>query len=166
MSAEFDLIARWFDWPARGADLGVGDDAALVRVAPGMQLAVSTDLLVSGTHFLPDTDARRLGHKTLAVNLSDLAAMGATPRWATLTLSLPGIDARWLGEFSAGFRALAQAHRTDLIGGDTTRGPLTLGSTGPAGAADELSRAPDGVCVLCRALCAQAHQPDFPLPAK
>jgi thiamine-monophosphate kinase len=129
MSPEFGLIARHFDWPAPGADLGVGDDAALVRVGDGMQLAVSTDLLVSGTHFLPGTDPYRLGHKTLAVNLSDLAAMGATPRWATLGLALPAVEDSWLAAFAAGLRALALAHRVDLIGGDTTRGPLTLAVT-------------------------------------
>jgi len=123
---EFSLIARHFSWPAPSADLGVGDDAALLRVSPGMQLAVSTDLLVAGTHFLDGTDPARLGHKALAVNLSDMAAMGAQPRWATLALSLPAVDDAWLGAFSAGLRALAGLHGTELVGGDTTRGPLSI----------------------------------------
>jgi len=123
---EFPLIARHFTWPTPTADLGVGDDAALLRVAPGMQLAVSTDLLVAGTHFLEGTDPGRLGHKALAVNLSDMAAMGAQPRWATLALALPAADDAWLSAFSAGMRALAGLHGTELIGGDTTRGPLSI----------------------------------------
>ncbi|MBL8379884.1 MAG: thiamine-phosphate kinase [Burkholderiales bacterium] len=129
MASEFELIGRYFTRPARRAQLGVGDDCALIEAAPGMTLAVSTDLLVAGTHFFPDTDARRLGHKTLAVNLSDLAAMGATPRYATLTMSLPQADEAWLAAFAAGFFALADLHGVELIGGDTTRGPLTLGVT-------------------------------------
>ncbi|MBI5331738.1 MAG: thiamine-phosphate kinase [Betaproteobacteria bacterium] len=129
MPSEFDLIARHFTRPCPGATLGVGDDAALLRPAPGMDLAVSTDMLVSGRHFLPDTDPRRLGHKTLAVNLSDLAAMGAIPRWATLALALPQADEAWLAAFSAGFFDLAAHHGVDLVGGDTTRGPLALSVT-------------------------------------
>lgn len=124
--SEFDLIARYFTRPAPGAVLGVGDDAALLRVAEGMELAVSTDMLASGTHFFPDADPFLLGHKTLAVNLSDLAAMGAAPRWATLALALPEADERWLGEFSRGFFALAARCGVELVGGDTTRGPLNL----------------------------------------
>jgi thiamine-monophosphate kinase len=127
--SEFDLIRRYFTRPAPAAILGVGDDAALLRVADGMELAVSTDMLVAGTHFLPDADAFLLGHKTLAVNLSDLAAMGAVPRWATLALSLPGADEDWLHRFSQGFFALADEHGVELVGGDTTRGPLTLSVT-------------------------------------
>jgi len=123
---EFDLIQRYFTRPAPDAILGVGDDAALVRVANGMELAVSTDMLVSGTHFFPDADAFMLGHKALAVNISDMAAMGAQPRWATLALSLPAEDEAWLERFSAGFFALADASNVALIGGDTTRGPLNL----------------------------------------
>jgi len=126
MSSEFELIARYFTRPARRAVLGVGDDAALFRVGKGMELAVSTDMLVSGTHFFPDADPRRLGHKTLAVNLSDMAAMGARPRWALLSLALPKVEPAWLRAFSAGFHALAEAHEVELIGGDTTRGPLNL----------------------------------------
>jgi len=129
VSGEFGLIARHFVWPAPGADLGVGDDAALLSVGAGMQLVVSTDLLVSGTHFLANTDAQRLGHKALAVNLSDMAAMGARPRWATLALALPAVDEVWLSAFALGLRTLAQAQSTELVGGDTTRGPLTIGIT-------------------------------------
>lgn len=123
---EFDLIRRHFTRATPGAVLGVGDDAALLHVSPGMELAVSTDMLVSGTHFFPDADPFSLGHKTLAVNLSDMAAMGATPRWATLAVALPGADEAWLKQFSAGFFALAQQHGVELVGGDTTRGPLNL----------------------------------------
>ena len=126
MPSEFDLIARYFTRPAPGAVLGVGDDAALMRLSPGMELAVSTDMLVAGRHFLPDTDPYQLGHKALAVNLSDLAAMGARPRWATLSLALPEVDEAWLEAFSRGFFDLAQRHGVDLVGGDTTRGPLNL----------------------------------------
>ncbi|HZW25273.1 MAG TPA: thiamine-phosphate kinase [Gallionella sp.] len=124
--SEFDLIRRHFTRATPGAVLGVGDDAALLQPTAGMVLAVSTDMLVSGTHFFPDVDPFLLGHKTLAVNLSDLAAMGAMPRWATLAVSLPAADEAWLERFSAGFFALAQRHGVDLVGGDTTRGPLNL----------------------------------------
>jgi thiamine-monophosphate kinase len=123
---EFDLIRRYFTRPTPGALLGVGDDAALLQVSEGNVLAVSTDMLVSGTHFLPDADPFLLGHKTLAVNLSDMAAMGATPRWATLAIALPDADEVWLEKFSAGFFALAQQYGVELVGGDTTRGPLDL----------------------------------------
>jgi len=126
MPSEFELIARYFARPARNAVLGVGDDCALMRAATGMELAVSTDMLVAGTHFFPNADPRRLGHKTLAVNLSDLAAMGATPRWALLSLALPSVDAAWLRAFSAGLFALARKHDVSLVGGDTTCGPLNL----------------------------------------
>ena len=127
--SEFDLIQRYFTRPTPSATLGVGDDAALLRVGEGMELAVSTDMLVSGTHFFPDADPLLLGHKTLAVNISDLAAMGAAPRWATLALSLPSVDEAWLEKFSRGFFALAGQHGVELIGGDTTRGPLNLSVT-------------------------------------
>jgi thiamine-monophosphate kinase len=123
---EFTLITRHFTRPAPNATLGIGDDAALLRVSAGMELAITTDMLVSGTHFFPDADPFLLGHKTLAVNLSDLAAMGATPRWVTLALSLPQADDAWLSAFSRGFFALADRHNVTLIGGDTTRGPLNL----------------------------------------
>jgi len=124
--SEFDLIRRYFTRAAPGALLGVGDDAALLQVSEGNVLAVSSDMLVSGTHFLPDADPFLLGHKTLAVNLSDMAAMGATPRWAMLAIALPEADEAWLEKFSAGFFALAQQHGVELVGGDTTRGPLNL----------------------------------------
>ncbi|MFD0668083.1 thiamine-phosphate kinase [Ramlibacter sp. MAHUQ-53] len=123
---EFDLIDRFFKRPARRSPLGVGDDCALLAPAPGMQLAVSSDMLVEGRHFLSTVDARRLGHKCLAVNLSDLAACGARPLAFTLALSLPQADARWLEPFSQGLLALADAHDCELVGGDTTRGPLNI----------------------------------------
>lgn len=126
VSPEFELIRRHFVRPMRGDALGPGDDCALVAPSPGFELAVTSDMLVSGTHFLPDTDPRRLGWKTLAVNLSDLAAMGATPRWVTLALSLPQVDDAWLAALSDGFFECAYIYGVDLIGGDTTRGPLTL----------------------------------------
>jgi thiamine-monophosphate kinase len=124
--SEFEIIARYFSRPARNAVLGVGDDAALLAPSPGMELAVSTDLLLEGRHFARGADARLLGHKALAVNLSDMAAMGATPRWATLGIALPQADEAWLAAFSAGFYALADRFGVDLVGGDTTRGPLAL----------------------------------------
>jgi len=127
--SEFDLIRRHFTRATPGAVLGVGDDAALLCVTPGMQLVVSTDMLVSGTHFYPDAPPFQLGHKTLAVNLSDLAAMGAQPRWATLALALPEADDDWLHAFSAGFFALAEQYGVELVGGDTTRGQLSLSVT-------------------------------------
>ncbi|KPK06231.1 MAG: thiamine monophosphate kinase [Betaproteobacteria bacterium SG8_39] len=132
MASEFELIRRFFDRPARrGARtlLGVGDDAALLRVEPGMALAVSTDMLLAGRHFPEGTAPGALGHKALAVNLSDLAAMGATPRWATLAIALPVADEGWLSAFSAGLFALAQRFDVDLVGGDTTRGPLAISVT-------------------------------------
>ena len=100
----------------------MGDDCALLRPDAGLDLAVTTDMLVEGRHFLPDAEPRALGHKALAVNLSDLAAMGATPRWVTLALALPAVDAQWLEAFSAGLFALAARYNVDLVGGDTTRG--------------------------------------------
>ena len=123
---EFELIRRYFTRPSPGAVLGVGDDCAILQTAPGMQLAISTDMLVAGRHFFPDVDPYSLGHKALAVNLSDLAACGARPLAFTLALSLPYADAAWLEPFSAGLWALADAHGCELIGGDTTRGPLNL----------------------------------------
>lgn len=126
MSSEFDLIRRYFTCPMRHTDLGVGDDAALVSASAGMQLAVSTDMLVCGTHFLPNTDPEALGWKALAVNLSDLAAMGATPRWCFLALSLPTADEAWVESFAHGFLDCAVTFNVDLAGGDTTRGPLNL----------------------------------------
>jgi thiamine-monophosphate kinase len=123
---EFDLIARYFTRPARRSPLGVGDDCALLAPAPGMQLAVSSDMLVEGRHFLSTVDPARLGHKALAVNLSDLAACGARPLAFTLALALPSVDEAWLAGFSRGLLALADAHGCELVGGDTTRGPLNL----------------------------------------
>jgi thiamine-monophosphate kinase len=123
---EFDLIARFFKRPAQRQPLGVGDDCALLAPAPGTQLAVSSDMLVEGRHFLPGADPRRLGHKCLAVNLSDLAACGARPLAFTLALALPEADEAWLAPFSEGLLALADAHGCELVGGDTTRGPLNL----------------------------------------
>jgi thiamine-monophosphate kinase len=126
MPSEFAVIRRHFTRPSRHAVLGVGDDAALLRAGAGMELAVSTDMLVAGTHFFADANPRRLGHKALAVNLSDMAAMGAVPRWTLLSIALPRIDSSWLREFSAGLLKLARAHGVDLVGGDTTRGPLNI----------------------------------------
>jgi thiamine-monophosphate kinase len=123
---EFELIQRYFTRSSPGAIVGVGDDCAILQTAPGMQLAISTDMLVEGRHFFPDVDPNALGHKALAVNLSDLAACGARPLAFTLALALPSADAAWLESFSAGLWALADAHGCELIGGDTTRGPLTL----------------------------------------
>ena len=124
--SEFELIRRFFTHRAPGATLGVGDDAALVRVRSRHELAISADMLVEGRHFFAGADPRLLGHKSLAVNLSDMAAMGATPRWATLALALPRIDLAWLDAFACGFMALARRYRVDLVGGDTTRGPLAI----------------------------------------
>ncbi|WP_313147488.1 thiamine-phosphate kinase [Diaphorobacter nitroreducens] len=123
---EFDLIARYFTRPVRRATLGVGDDCALLSVAPGMQLAVSSDMLVEGRHFFADVDPAHLGHKALAVNLSDLAACGARPLAFTLALALPRVDAPWLQAFADGLLRLADAHQCELVGGDTTQGPLNL----------------------------------------
>jgi thiamine-monophosphate kinase len=129
MASEFELIRQHFTRAGRHTDLGVGDDAALFAPAAGMQLAVSTDMLVEGTHFLPDTDARDLGWKTLAVNVSDIAAMGATPRWGLLALALPAADEAWIAAFARGLFDCAAAFGVDLVGGDTTRGPRTLAVT-------------------------------------
>ncbi|WP_449371492.1 thiamine-phosphate kinase [Thiomonas sp.] len=124
---EFDLIARYFTRPARRAFLGVGDDCALLPApAADEQLAISSDMLVEGRHFLPGADSEALGHKALAVNLSDLAAVGARPHAFTLAMALPEADARWLEGFARGLFALADAHDIELIGGDTTRGPRNL----------------------------------------
>jgi thiamine-monophosphate kinase len=129
MPSEFEVIARYFTRPARTAMLGVGDDCALVRVPADLALAVTTDMLIEGTHFLPESDPTRLGHKALAVNLSDLAAMGADPRWATLSLALPEADERWLESFARGLFDLAERYGVELIGGDTTRGPRAISIT-------------------------------------
>lgn len=126
MSAEFSLIQRHFTRPTPDAILGPGDDCALLAPTPGMQLAVTTDMLVSGTHFYPDADPEKLGWKTVAVNLSDLAAMGAKPRWITLAGSLPHADEAWLEAFAKGLFACAARFGVQLVGGDTTQGPLNL----------------------------------------
>jgi len=128
---EFELIDRFFRRPAggRGVALGIGDDCALLAPQPGMQLAVSCDLLLEGRHFLSTVDPERLGHKALAVNLSDLAACGARPLAFTLALTLPAADEQWLAPFARGLLALADAHGCALVGGDTTRGPLAIGIT-------------------------------------
>src|SRR5580698_3675952 len=126
---ETSLIERYFR--AAGAQrsdvtLGIGDDAAILSVPPGSALVATTDTLVAGVHFPHGSPAASIGHRALAVNLSDLAAMGARPAWALLALTLPEAQEAWLQEFSAGFGALARAHEVALIGGDTTRGPLTI----------------------------------------
>ena len=123
---EFELIKRYFKRPAKRAVLGIGDDCALLQPAPGCQLAISSDMLVEGRHFFANVDPCTLGHKALAVNLSDLAACGARPLAFTLALALPGAEATWLEPFSRGLLALADAHGCELIGGDTTQGPLNI----------------------------------------
>ena len=123
---EFELIRRFFQRPAKRSPLGIGDDCALLAPAAGMQLAVSSDMLVEGRHFLPSVKPQLLGHKALAVNLSDLAACGARPLAFTLALSLPRADAAWCEAFAKGLFALADAHQCELIGGDTTQGPLNI----------------------------------------
>ena len=123
---EFDLIAHYFKRPVRHAALGVGDDCALLLPKADSQIAISTDMLVEGRHFFADVDPFKLGHKALAVNLSDLAACGARPLAFTLALALPRVDEAWLAAFSQGLLALADAHECELIGGDTTAGPLNI----------------------------------------
>jgi len=148
---EFDVIARYFQHLAAGKHaavaLGVGDDCALLLPRPGMQLAVSCDMLLQGRHFFADTDAERLGHKALAVNLSDLAACGARPLACTLALALPRVDENWLAAFARGLLRLADAEDCPLMGGDTTAGPLTLCLTvfGEVPAGQALLRS--GACV-------------------
>jgi len=126
---EFDLIDRYFKRPAVQAVLGVGDDCALWAPRAGMQLALSTDMLVEGRHFLSTVSPEALGHKALAVNLSDLAACGAKPCAFLLSLALPRVDEYWLAGFSKGLWALAEQFDCDLIGGDTTQGPLNINIT-------------------------------------
>ena len=143
---EFELIERYFKRPARHAVRGVGDDCALLALPAGAHLAVSSDMLVQGRHFFADVDPRTLGHKALAVNLSDLAACGAAPMGFTLALALPQIDEPWLAAFAQGLLALADEHGCELIGGDTTRGPLNICITvmgsvsAPAGQSQALLR--------------------------
>lgn len=129
MLSEFDLIARYFvrpGHPKNRATLGIGDDCALLAQQDGMQMAISSDMLVEGRHFFVGADPRKLGHKSLAVNLSDLAAMGAEPTAFTLAFTLPSAEEKWLAEFSHGLFELADAHGCELIGGDTTKGPLNI----------------------------------------
>ena len=126
MPTEFNIIDKYFTRPSQNADLGVGDDAALIQISAGHQLAISTDMSVAGTHFLEKCPAYFVGWKSLAVNVSDMAAMGATPKWATLAIALPNTDEAWVAEFSRGFFACADAFGISLIGGDTTRGPLNI----------------------------------------
>jgi thiamine-monophosphate kinase len=139
MPSEFALIDRYFKRPTRNTVLGVGDDGAIVRPSPGCELVVSTDMLVAGTHFLPNADPEDLGWKTLAVNVSDMAAMGAQPRWALLAAALPAATEAWIEKFARGFFACADAFGVDVIGGDTTKGPrnfcVTICGEVPAGTA-------------------------------
>ncbi len=144
MPSEFDIIRRYFTRPGKRALLGVGDDCALIAAEPGTVLAVSTDMLVEGRHFLAGADAAKLGHKALAVNLSDLAAIGAAPRYATLALALPDADDTWLEPFARGFFALADAFGVELIGGDTTRGPRNVSITVMGVVPPELALRRDG----------------------
>ena len=123
MPSEFSLIDRHFRRATRHTVLGVGDDGALVRAAPGQELVISTDMLVAGTHFLSNADPEDLGWKVLAVNVSDMAAMGAQPRWALLAAALPAATESWIEKFARGFFACADAFGIDVIGGDTTKGP-------------------------------------------
>jgi thiamine-monophosphate kinase len=129
---EFELIRRFFTRssatmsPRAGVAVGIGDDAAVLDLPPGTQLVAAVDTILEGRHFLPGTDPRSIGHRALAVNLSDMAAMGATPAWATLALSMPAVQPPWLEGFAAGLLDLADAHQVVLVGGDTTRGPLTV----------------------------------------
>jgi len=129
MTPEFNLIEQYFKRPCKNAILGVGDDAALLHIKRGHELAISTDMLVAGTHFFADAAPYTIGWKSLAVNVSDMAAMGALPKWATLALALPEINQNWLAEFSRGFFDCADAFEIALIGGDTTRGPLNISVT-------------------------------------
>jgi thiamine-monophosphate kinase len=134
---EFELIRQIqrdtsVDYPPgfqHGVRLGIGDDAAVLELPPDTHLVAAADTMNAGVHFPTDTAPFDIGYKCLAVNLSDLAAMGATPRWALLSLSLPVAEAEWARQFAEGFRSLAQAHRVSLVGGDTTRGPLSISVT-------------------------------------
>jgi thiamine-monophosphate kinase len=129
MTSEFEIIERYFKKKTKQTALGVGDDAALINVQKNYQLVISSDMLVENTHFLKNTNPSHLGWKSLAVNLSDIAAMGATPKWATLSISLPKINHAWLKKFSEGFFKCADKFGIDLIGGDTTKGPLSISIT-------------------------------------
>jgi thiamine-monophosphate kinase len=129
MTSEFEIIERYFKKKMRQTALGIGDDAAMINVQKNYQLAISSDMLVENTHFLKNTNPSHLGWKSLAVNLSDIAAMGATPKWATLSISLPKINHAWLKKFSEGFFKCADKFGIDLIGGDTTKGSLSISIT-------------------------------------
>ena len=176
---EFELIKRFFARDAMptgsGVVLGIGDDCALLQPTPGMQLAVSSDMLVADRHFFQDTHPFALGHKALAVNLSDLAACGARPLGFTLALALPTAEADWLEAFSGGLLALADTYHCPLVGGDTTRGPLNIcitvfGEVPPgqallrsgAQAGDDIyvSGTLGDACLALRALKGQVHLPD------
>lgn len=130
MLSESEIIRSFFTSSDSSVVQGIGDDSALIRPTAGMELAISTDMLISGQHFFPNADPHKLGYKALAVNLSDMAAMGAIPRWATLALGLPEslvrTNEKWLEAFADGFFELANVHKVSLIGGDTTCGPLTI----------------------------------------
>ncbi|MBU2970079.1 thiamine-phosphate kinase [Pseudoalteromonas sp. C2R02] len=148
---EFELISRFFKnngITRKDVDLGIGDDGAVVTVPENCQLVVTTDTLISGVHFFPDMDPRALGHRALAVNLSDLAAMGAEPAWISLALTLPEADIHWLEEFTAGMHEIAEYFNVQIIGGDTTKGPLTISvcakGTVPNGKALKRSGAKNG----------------------
>jgi thiamine-monophosphate kinase len=167
---EFALISRYFDFARPRADvvLGIGDDGAIVAPPPGRQLVMSIDTLQAGVHFHADGNAEDIGWKCVAVNLSDLAAMGATPHWLLLSLSLPAIDHDWLQAFSRGLRAACEQYDAALIGGDTVRGPLgiTIQATGSVDPAcllrRDAARAGDVICVtgtLGDAACALLHYP-------
>jgi len=155
-SDEFQVIERWFKTlttATGGVSLGPGDDCALVEPPPGELIAVTTDTLIEGVHFPADTPAHDVGHKALAVNLSDIAAMGARPKWVTLALTLPAADESWLADFTRGFATLADRYGVALVGGDLTRGPLTVTVQALGGVAREnaLSRsgalAGERICV-------------------
>jgi thiamine-monophosphate kinase len=178
MPGEFDLIARHFaalTQPRADVVLGVGDDAALLDLPPGQELVATVDTLVAGVHFFADCPPAALGHKALAVNLSDLAAMGAAPAWALLALTLPAADDAWLTEFASGFAALARQFEVSLVGGDTCRGPLAVTITAlghvPRGQALRRSgaRPGDGVYVSgeigAAGLAVRARRGEIMLPA-
>ena len=126
MESEFSLIARYFERPCHDADViaGIGDDAAILAVPADKRLVVTTDTLIAGVHFPHDTLPADIGYKTLAVSLSDIAAMGAVPRWATLSITLPEVNTVWLSAFTDGLFSLADQYNVRLVGGDTTRGQV------------------------------------------
>jgi len=149
-----------------GVKLGIGDDAAVLEVPAGQHLVAATDTLNAGTHFPTDTSPFDIGYKCLAVNLSDLAAMGATPRWALLSLSLPGAEQEWIHQFGEGFKSLAQAHQVTLVGGDTTSGPLSISLTalGLVEAGKQLTRGgakPGDLIVVSGTVGGAAHALDM-----